>query len=70
MKNKHASPALALACASLLQPISSVLAQGPLTPPPGAPAPTMKTLQQIEPRKDLATVGSDANYHQFHLLNT
>jgi len=32
--------------------------QGTLTPP-GAPAPTMKTLQQVEPRIDLATVLGD-----------
>ena len=52
---------------SLLQP--SAFPQGPL-PPPGAPAPTMKTLQQIEPRIDLQVlydqnhdgVGDDANY--------
>jgi len=36
-----------------LQP-STLLAQGSLTPP-GAPAPTMKTLQQIEPRTPIAT---------------
>src|SRR4029079_3387339 len=43
--------------------------QGSLTPP-GAPAPTMKTLQQIEPRTDLKVlydqnhdgVGDDASY--------
>ncbi len=34
-------------------------AQGPLTPP-GAPAPTMKTLAQIEPRRDLAGLPGDA----------
>ncbi len=33
----------------------TLMAQGPLTPP-GAPAPTMKTLTQVEPRTDLATV--------------
>lgn len=43
-----------------------VLAQGPLTPP-GAPAPAMKTLQQIEPRTDLATVAGDADYH--HIIS-
>jgi hypothetical protein len=32
----------------------AALAQGPLTPPPGAPAASMKTLDQIEPRKPLA----------------
>ena len=41
--------ALALALVLILQPCPFLLAQGPLTPP-GAPAPTMKTLDQIEPR--------------------
>jgi hypothetical protein len=36
-----------------LQP-STLLAQGSLTPP-GAPAPTMKTLQQVEPRVPIST---------------
>ena len=36
-----------------------VQAQGNLTPP-GAPAPTMKTLQQIEPRVDAMTLAGDA----------
>ncbi len=36
------------------------LAQGILTPP-GAPAPTMKTLSQIEPRTDLSTLAGDAS---------
>lgn len=41
-----------LAAALLLLPFSFSRAQGPLTPP-GAPAATMKTLAQIEPRTDL-----------------
>jgi parallel beta-helix repeat protein len=49
MKNKPARPAFVLAFAFLLQPVSCLLAQGPLTPP-GAPAPTMKTLDQVAPR--------------------
>ena len=40
--------ALALLSSFILHP-SSLLAQGSLTPP-GAPAPTMKTLDQIEAR--------------------
>jgi len=40
----------------------SGLAQGSLTPP-GASAPTMKTLQQIEPRTDVATLAGNAAYH-------
>ena len=38
----------------------SGLAQGNLTPP-GAPAPTMKTLQQVEPRIDVMTLAGDAS---------
>ena len=40
-----------------------VFAQGNLTPPPGVPSATMKTLEQVEPRIDLATVAGNANYH-------
>jgi hypothetical protein len=43
------------------------LAQGPLTPPPGAPAPTMKTLEQIEPRTPISalpfTISSPGSYY-------
>jgi hypothetical protein len=39
-----------------------VCGQGTLTPP-GAPSETMKTLQQVEPRIDIATVAGNASYH-------
>jgi hypothetical protein len=45
---------LVLVSSFSLQP-SALLAQGSLTPP-GAPAPTMKTLAQIEPRTPIASV--------------
>ncbi|OAI42680.1 hypothetical protein AYO41_00670 [Verrucomicrobia bacterium SCGC AG-212-E04] len=45
----------ALLCASLFASPSSVFAQGPLTPPPGPPAPTMKSLDQIEARTPIST---------------
>jgi hypothetical protein len=48
-----------------LQP-SSLLAQGSLTPP-GAPAPTMKTLQQVEPRVPISsapfTISQPGSYY-------
>ena len=40
---------LTLLLSTLNSQLSTVLAQGPLTPP-GAPAPTMRTLDQVEPR--------------------
>ena len=39
-----------------------VFAQGSLTPP-GTPAETMKTLEQVEPRIDVATVVGNSSYH-------
>ena len=67
MKTRFRSGALVSAffCGTTI----SVLAQGSLAPP-GTPTPTMKTLQQIEPRTDLqatpappGVVTTDANYH-------
>lgn len=57
VKAKHLLPtaSLALALLATLNPRpSTVFAQGSLTPP-GAPAPTMKTLAQIEPRTPIST---------------
>lgn len=49
---------LAAACAVIL-PSPLLFAQGSLTPP-GAPAPLFKTLDQIEPRTDVATLPGTA----------
>ena len=40
----------------ILHPSSFILSQGSLTPPPGAPAPTMKSLDQVEPRTPITSV--------------
>lgn len=50
--------------AFLLQPSSFLLAQGSLTPP-GPPTATMRSLDQIEPRRPLGPLFTpgDANYH-------
>jgi parallel beta-helix repeat protein len=55
MKTHLGHPALALACAVILPPSSFLLAQGSLTPP-GAPAATMKSLDQIEPRTPISAL--------------
>jgi hypothetical protein len=58
MKTSH----FLLAAAALASGLYLAFGQGSLTPPPGPPAPTMKTLDRIEPRIDLATVAGNANY--------
>ena len=40
---------------------SPAFGQGDLNPPPGPPAPTMKSLDQIEPRIDVRTLPGDAD---------
>jgi hypothetical protein len=65
MKTPLKLAALALLATFSLQP-SALLAQGSLTPP-GAPAPTMKTLAQIEPRTPIAaapfTISAPGSYY-------
>jgi len=57
MKRQHSSLLLVLGAAlgSLLLSTQLTFAQGSLTPP-GAPAPTMKTLAQIEPRTPISSL--------------
>jgi parallel beta-helix repeat protein len=45
---RRTTPVIALLCLS-----ATAVFAGSLTPPPGTPAPTMKTLTQVEPRVDL-----------------
>jgi Right handed beta helix region len=66
MKLKHLFLMLAAAA------ISTLLAQGPLTPP-GAPAPTMKSLDQVEPRTAISslpfTINQSGSYFLTRNLN-
>jgi parallel beta-helix repeat protein len=56
MKAKVLLRIIALALISIFSSqLSNVFAQGSLTPPPGAPAPTMKSLAQIEPRTPISS---------------
>ena len=57
MKTPLPLAALALALSTILYQPSTALAQGSLTPP-GAPAPTMKTLDQIEARTPITNTAS------------
>ncbi|MEY4916964.1 MAG: hypothetical protein RL616_877 [Verrucomicrobiota bacterium] len=61
MKTKLLLTAFALAALSTINSqLSTAHAQGALTPS-GAPAPTMKTLAQVEPRTDILTLSAGLN---------
>lgn len=66
-KTHHLPMLVAMASLAILNSQLSTFAQGSLTPP-GAPAPTMKTLQQVEPRTDVLTLGGNVNYQ--YIINT
>ncbi len=57
---------IAMLTLSLFTLHSSLHAQGPLAPP-GAPAPTFKTLQQVEPRTPISalpfTISQPGSYY-------
>ena len=55
----HRTYPAALLALFILHPSSFLLSQGPLTPP-GAPAPTMKTLDQLEPRSPVQKLAGDS----------
>ena len=55
MKSRTILAVLALAITTINSQLSTARAQGSLTPP-GAPAPTMKTLAQIEPRTPISSL--------------
>jgi parallel beta-helix repeat protein len=55
MKTRPLVSSFACLFAALLFPAAAVFAQGSLTPP-GAPAPTMKSLDQVEPRTPISSL--------------
>ena len=55
-----------LVAACLVVPCSLLLAQGPLNPP-GAPVPTMKTLDQLEPRTPISQLGLTISSGSYYL---
>ena len=55
MQTRTTAARMALGCAAWAATVSSAWAQGSLTPP-GAPAPTMRTLEQVQPRTPITNV--------------
>src|SRR4051812_44068330 len=59
----------ALVCAFFFVVVASVSAQGPLAPPPGVPAPTMKTLDQVEPRREVNATNTPGNATNLFIIS-
>ena len=59
----------AIAAALLLTATLNLHAQGSLTPPPGAPAPVMKTLDQVEPRTQVTQTTCPGNASAVHVIS-
>ena len=67
MKTNTSSHAFVLALLVASFPSSSSLGQGSLTPP-GTPAPTMKTLDQIEPRTALSATNTPGDAQNLYVI--
>lgn len=69
MKKSHLSMFMPLLVGGFLATATLAFAQGSLTPP-GAPAQTMKSLDQVEPRTAIAYAGSAINNSGSYYLTT
>lgn len=58
-----------LAAALLFTAALNLHAQGSLTPPPGAPTPTMKSLDQIEPRTPINASTTPGNINHTYIIS-
>src|SRR5213594_2933892 len=68
MKNRslHSLAFLRHICAGLILAPAAALAQGSLTPP-GAPVPTMRSLEQVEPRRPISASSSISQSGSYYL---
>ncbi|MEM7755370.1 MAG: right-handed parallel beta-helix repeat-containing protein [Planctomycetota bacterium] len=60
----------AVAAAIVTTAITTPVNAGPLTPPPGAPAPTNKTLNEVEPRTPINADTAPASASASHVIST
>lgn len=59
----------ALLAAAALVSVGATALAGPLTPPDGTPGPTMKTLDQVEPRRPINSDTVPGNGTAFYIIN-